>query len=225
MSDRRAKQRQRVFKSAKIAINRGGVIDRTVRDISKDGASLKVASPLGIPEEFELVLDDKLRQRCRVKWRKETQIGVEFQSAFVGTAGAQERSPSLRGNNAGKSLPVLVVDDSRTMTQLISDLIRKAGFNDVDAENEGHTALERIRHKKYGLVLSDWEVQPMSGEEFLREMRQDKVIGKIPIILITSTAGRGTAWLAGAAAYLRKPFSESDLNTAIEKVLEPPSVL
>ena len=55
MSDRRAKQRQRVFKSAKIAINRGGVIDCTVRDISKDGASLKVANPLGIPEEFELV--------------------------------------------------------------------------------------------------------------------------------------------------------------------------
>ena len=220
MSDRRAKQRQRVFKSAKIAIKSGGVIDCTVRDISKDGASLKVASPLGIPEEFELVLDDKIQQRCRVKWRKETQIGVEFQSAFVGTTGAQEGSLSLRGS---RSLPVLVVDDSRTMTQLISDLVRKVGFNDVDAENDGHSALEQLRHKKYGLVLSDWEMQPMSGEEFLREMRQDRAIGKIPIILITGTAGRGTAWLAGAAAYLPKPFSESDLNTAIERVLEPPS--
>jgi hypothetical protein len=66
MSDRRAKQRQRIFKSAKIANNRGGVIACAVRDISKDGACLKVASPLGIPEEFELVLDDKLRQHCRV---------------------------------------------------------------------------------------------------------------------------------------------------------------
>ena len=62
----------------------------------------------------------------------------------------------------------------------------------------------------------------MSGEEFFRAMRQDRSIGKIPIILITGTAGRGTAWLAGAAAYLPKPFSESDLNTAIERVLEPP---
>ena len=90
------------------------------------------------------------------------------------------------------------------MTQLISDLVRKVGFNDVDAENDGHSALERLRHKKYGLVLSDWEMQPMSGEEFLKAMRQDRAIGKIPIILITGTAGRGTAWLAGAAAYLPK---------------------
>ena len=80
------------------------------------------------------------------------------------------------------------------MTQLISDLVRKVGFNDVDAENDGHSALQRLRHKKYGLVLSDWEMQPMSGEEFLRAMRQDRAIGKIPIILITGTAGRGTAW-------------------------------
>jgi two-component system, chemotaxis family, chemotaxis protein CheY len=111
------------------------------------------------------------------------------------------------------------------MTQLISDLVRKAGFNDVDAEHNGHTALNRLRHKKYGLVLSDWEMQPMSGEEFLSEMRQDRVIGKIPIILITGTAGRGTACFAGAAAYLPKPFSESDLNTAIERVLERPNAL
>jgi two-component system, chemotaxis family, chemotaxis protein CheY len=122
------------------------------------------------------------------------------------------------GVTAGRSLPVLVVDDSRTMTQLISDLVRKARFNDVDAENDGHSALERLRHKKYGLALSDWEMQPMSGEEFVREMRQDRVMGKIPIILITGTAGRGTAWLASAVAYLPKPFSESDLNTAIERV-------
>jgi CheY-like chemotaxis protein len=56
---------------------------------------------------------------------------------------------------------------------------------------------------------------------FLKEMSQDKTIGKIPTILITATAGRGTAWLAGAAAYLRKPFSEGDLKTAMKRVLEP----
>ena len=104
---------------------------------------------------------------------------------------------------------------------MISDLVRKAGFTDVDAANDGHAALEKLRHKKYGLVLSDWEMQPMSGEEFLKEIRQDRVIGEVPIILITATAGRGTSWLAGAAAYLRKPFSESDLKTTIKRVLEP----
>ena len=63
----------------------------------------------------------------------------------------------------------------------------------------------------------------MGGEEFFKEMRQDKGIGKIPIILVTATAGRGASWLAGAAAYLHKPFSEIELKTAIKRVLEPPS--
>jgi CheY-like chemotaxis protein len=63
----------------------------------------------------------------------------------------------------------------------------------------------------------------MSGEELFKEMLQDKMIGNIPIILITATARRGASWLAGAAAYLRKPVSESDLKTVIERVLKPPA--
>lgn len=49
-------------------------------------------------------------------------------------------------------------------------------------------------------------MEPMSGKELFEEMNRDKAIGNVPIILITGTAGKGTAWLAGAAAYLRKPF-------------------
>jgi CheY-like chemotaxis protein len=65
-------------------------------------------------------------------------------------------------------------------------------------------------------------MQSMNRDELFKNMRQDKTIGNIPIIVITATAGRGTSWLAGAAAYLRKPFTESDLKIAIKRVLEPP---
>ena len=119
------------------------------------------------------------------------------------------------------SLAVLIVDDSRTMTHMISDLVRKVGFADVDTALDGPTALDQLRNKRYGLVLSDWEMQPMSGEEFLKEMRRDKAIGNVPVILITGKAGRGASWLAGASAYLPKPFNEVDLQTAIKRVLEP----
>ncbi len=221
MSERRAKQRQRVLKSAKIRLERGGVIDCTIRDISEDGACLRVASALGIPDFFELILDEKILRPCRVKWRKETQIGVEFQQEIASATDAQKYSSAGWRNNMNTSLPVLVVDDSRTMTLLITDFIRKIGFTDVDDAHDGHSALHRLRQKKYGLVLSDWEMQPMSGEELFKEMRQDKMIGNIPIIVITATARRGASWLAGAAAYLHKPFSESDLRTVIERVLKP----
>jgi len=216
MSDKRARQRQRVLKPAKIRLSRGGVIDCIIRDISEGGACLKVVSTLGIPDVFELILDDKTMRRCCIKWRKETQIGVEFQSQNASTTDTQKHSPAT-------SLPVLVVDDSPTMTRIISDLVRKLGFTDVDVAHDGHSALDQLRHRQYGLVLSDWEMQPMSGEELLKEIRQEKMIAKIPIIMITATAGRGASRLAGAAAYLHKPFSESDLKTAIKRVLEPPS--
>jgi two-component system chemotaxis response regulator CheY len=128
---------------------------------------------------------------------------------------------ATQDNDMDTSLPVLVVDDSPTMTTIISNLVRKVGFTEVDIAHDGGSALDHLRQKQYGLVLSDWEMQPMSGEELFKEMRQDRKIGNIPIILITATAGRGASWLAGAAAYLHKPFSERDLRIAIKKVLEP----
>ena len=221
MSDKRTKQRQRVLKAAKIAINRGGAIDCTIRDISENGACLRVASALGIPESFDLILDEKTRRPCFVKWRKATQIGVEFQSENHSTIDASNYSVADRGRDMNTSRPVLVVDDSSTMTGIISDLLRKIGFLDIDVAQDGHSALDRLRQKKYGLVLSDWEMQPMSGEQLFKEMRQDKMIGNVPIILVTATAGRGASWLAGASAYLRKPFNEGDLKTAIDRVLRP----
>jgi two-component system, chemotaxis family, chemotaxis protein CheY len=122
-------------------------------------------------------------------------------------------------NDMNTSVPILVVDDSRTMTRMISDLLRKIGFTDVDSAHDAHSALDQLRHKQYGLVLSDWEMQPMSGDEFLKQMRQDNEIGKVPVIVITASAGRGASWLAGADAYLRKPFGERDLQIAIKGVL------
>jgi len=219
MTDRRAKQRQRVLKPAKIKLSRGGIIDCMIRDISEHGACLRVASALGIPEFVELIFDDKTLKRCRVAWRKETQIGVEFKSEIA----CATVESTIGENILRKPLPVLIVDDSPTMTHITAELVRKIGFTDVDSEHDGASALRRLRQKRYGLVLSDWEMEPMNGQELFREMRQDKMIGNVPIILITATAGRGAAWLAGAVAYLRKPFNEGDLKTAIERVLSPPS--
>lgn len=70
--------RHRVLKSGSILIS-GGAIDCVVRNMSATGAALDVASPIGIPEEFTLVIKEEGGQRqCRIQWRKEKRIGVLF---------------------------------------------------------------------------------------------------------------------------------------------------
>lgn len=76
--DKRQSPRHRVLKAATIEFGGAG-IDCTVRNLSAHGAALDVASPVGIPATFDLVITaDHLRRRCRVVWRKEKRIGVAF---------------------------------------------------------------------------------------------------------------------------------------------------
>ena len=117
------------------------------------------------------------------------------------------------------STPVLVVDDAHTISVIISNHLQKLGFADIDLAQDGQSALDRLRQKEYGLVLSDWEMQPMSGDLFLKEIRQDNKFSRIPIILITAKSTRGASWLAGASAHLAKPFSASDFEIAVKTAL------
>jgi hypothetical protein len=79
MDERRSTKRQRVLKAGSIQIGAGGAIDCTVRNLSQFGAALDVQSPVGIPDEFILVIpNDRLRLPCRVAWRKAGRIGIRF---------------------------------------------------------------------------------------------------------------------------------------------------
>jgi two-component system, chemotaxis family, chemotaxis protein CheY len=115
--------------------------------------------------------------------------------------------------------PVLVVDDSLTVRNIVVKSLKGLGFTDVDVAEHGSVALERIREKHYGLFISDWEMPNMSGEEFLKTVRHDPKCMKTPIIMITGTTTRGTSWLAGANAYLPKPFNDADFEKAVKSAL------
>jgi len=78
MGEHRTAPRHRVLKAGTIEFGGGG-IDCTVRNLSDSGAALDVASPVGIPDSFDLVITaEHLRKHCRVVWRKEKRIGVTF---------------------------------------------------------------------------------------------------------------------------------------------------
>jgi hypothetical protein len=80
-TERRRVQRHRTLKAGSIAFNRAGGIDCRVRNLSPVGACLEVASQVGIPDDFVLVIDtNHLTQPCHVIWRKEMRLGVAFGS-------------------------------------------------------------------------------------------------------------------------------------------------
>jgi len=82
MDEKRKILRQRTLKAGTINFNRAAGIDCRVRNLSPGGACLEVASQLGIPDDFVLVVEsDHLKQPCHVVWRTATRMGVEFRSA------------------------------------------------------------------------------------------------------------------------------------------------
>src|SRR5436190_3324789 len=114
---------------------------------------------------------------------------------------------------------VLVVDDSRTMTDIMSKLLRQIGVADLDCVNDGASALERLRSKRYGLVLSDWEMQPMDGPQLIEEMRRVPALADIPVVLVTAKHNEDHSWLAGGDGYIVKPFTADALREKMEEVL------
>ena len=66
-------------------------------------------------------------------------------------------------------MPVLVVDDYSTMVRIIRNLLRQLGFADIDDASDGAAALEKMNNKRYGLVISDWNMEPMTGFDLLQQ--------------------------------------------------------
>lgn len=118
------------------------------------------------------------------------------------------------------AMPILVVDDSRAMTRIMATLLQQIGFSDVDQVNDGASALQSLKSKSYGLVISDWEMQPMNGPELVQAVRDDAALAATPVILVTTEGARDDgAWLSGADGFLPKPFTPNALREKIEEVL------
>lgn len=124
-----------------------------------------------------------------------------------------------------KSMNVLVVDDYQTMIRIIKNLLKQLGFENIDEATNGVTALEMIGQKKYGLVISDWNMEPMTGLELLKSVRgtaNNDNISKVPFIMVTAeskTENVIAAKQAGVNNYIVKPFNAETLKTKISSVL------
>jgi two-component system chemotaxis response regulator CheY len=119
------------------------------------------------------------------------------------------------------SMPILVVDDYNTMIRIIRNLLKQIGFNDVDEAVDGSAALGKMREKRYSLIISDWNMEPMTGYELLKEVRQDPGLAKTPFIMVTAESKTDhviAAKKAGVNNYIVKPFNAQTLMSKIEAV-------
>ena len=119
------------------------------------------------------------------------------------------------------NMSILIVDDYKTMLRIIRNLLKQLGFNNVDEATDGSMALQKLRDKDYGLVISDWNMEPMTGIQLLREVRADSKLKALPFIMITAeskTENVIAAKKAGVNNYIVKPFNAQTLKTKIEAV-------
>jgi two-component system chemotaxis response regulator CheY len=120
------------------------------------------------------------------------------------------------------NMPILVVDDYKTMLRIIRNLLKQLGFNNVDEATDGSVALQKLRDKKYGLVISDWNMEPMSGLELLKEVRADQRLRELPFIMVTAESKSENvvaAKSAGVSNYIIKPFNAATLKTKLTAVV------
>lgn len=121
------------------------------------------------------------------------------------------------------NMNVLIVDDYTTMLRIIKNLLKQLGFNNIDEATDGTMALEKVKSKEYGLVISDWNMEPMSGYEFLKQVRaSDEAYKTVPFIMVTAeskTENVVAAKQAGVNNYIVKPFNAETLKTKIATVL------
>ena len=85
-----------------------------------------------------------------------------------------------------KSMNVLIVDDYKTMLRIIRNLLKQIEFNNVEEATDGAEALAKLRAGNFGLVISDWNMVPMTGLQLLQEVRADARLKVTPFIMITA---------------------------------------
>ncbi|WP_420566460.1 response regulator [Thalassobaculum sp.] len=120
------------------------------------------------------------------------------------------------------NMAILIVDDYKTMLRIIRNLLRQLGFANVDEASDGATALQKLRRGDFGLVISDWNMEPMTGLQLLKEVRTDAKLKSIPFIMVTAeskTENVIAAKKAGVNNYIVKPFNAATLKTKMTAVI------
>lgn len=124
------------------------------------------------------------------------------------------------------NMQILVVDDFKTMRRIVGNLLIQLGFKNIDEAEDGTSALVKLSEKKYNMVISDWNMEPMSGFDLLQRIRasDNPSIKGLPFIMVTAESKPENiikAKQAGVNNYIVKPFNAETLKSKMMGVLGP----
>jgi two-component system, chemotaxis family, chemotaxis protein CheY len=113
---------------------------------------------------------------------------------------------------------ILIVDDSGAVRSVVRKLLTQLGFKSLDEAADGEAALAKISEKQFALVISDWNMEPMSGQVLLENVRANKQYANLPFILMTADPSIEKvvkARHAGVTCFINKPFRAEELQAKI----------
>ncbi|MEZ7845250.1 MAG: response regulator [Rhodospirillales bacterium] len=120
------------------------------------------------------------------------------------------------------NMPILIVDDYKTMLRVLRNFLLQLNFGNIAEATDGSMALQKLRQQDFGFVISDWNMEPMTGIQLLREVRADDKLKHLPFIMITAESKSENviaAKQAGVSNYIVKPFSAETLKSKMTSVL------
>jgi len=121
-------------------------------------------------------------------------------------------------------MKILAVDDSATMRRIIKNQLKQAGYEEVDEAGNGREALTMLALAHYDLLITDWNMPEMNGLDLVKEVRRIDASKSMPILMVTTVAGKEdivTALKAGVNNYMVKPFDTATLRAKIAQVAGP----
>lgn len=116
---------------------------------------------------------------------------------------------------------ILVIDDSKSMRQMVSFTLKQAGFTTLEGEN-GEEGLQQLNRQRVDLVVTDLNMPVMDGLTFIRQVRNCTDYKFTPILMLTTVSqesARLEGKAAGATGWIVKPFNPEQLLQVVNQVL------
>jgi len=120
------------------------------------------------------------------------------------------------------NISILIVDDFESMRRIIKGTLKSIGFSNFIEAEDGVIALKKLEKEKVDLIISDWIMPNMNGLDFLKAVKGNEKLKKIPFIMVTAEGQKGNvleAINAGVNNYIVKPFTSETLHAKLQKVL------